>query len=265
LRNTRISTSRVIVVCLLALGGCGPPSTTVVENASLDKAIASYIDGDLRRAEALFNEIIEQGRADDDYRTACLYLGRIYLAQEDYERAAEVLSAGKALGGDLRFDEYFEIARQHLTALPARIAQLEFITRGQLAALIDRMFGPLLDRSAQTPDSTAAETAVEVQGGETAAKRDAVAVVSRAGVMPLLADGTFRPEERVTGPAFFAIAARLADTIRAPADAIDEMFPAGYRGTLGPQAAGANGGGTHFLSGREAVEALEALARRVGS
>ncbi len=108
----------MIVLCALALGGCGSPRTTVVENASLEKAIAFYIDGDLPRSEALFNSIIKQGRADDDYRTAYLYLGRIYLAQHDYEKAADALWRGKALGGDVRFDEYLGIAQRHLVFHP---------------------------------------------------------------------------------------------------------------------------------------------------
>ena len=255
----------MIVLTALALAGCGPPRTTVVENASLEKAIAFYIDGDLQRAEALFNEITKQGRADDDYRAACLYLGRIYLAEGDYQKAADVLSAGKALGGDVRFDEYFEIAQRRLTTSPERIVQLERITREQLAALIDHMFGSILDGPTEAPGAVRASPLTREEHSEGRPASDAVGVVSRTGVMTALADGEFHPDEKVTRPAFYAVVKRLVDALDAPSSVMTEMFPGGYRETLSPQAAGGEKrDGTGFVSGREAVQTLKTLARRVG-
>ena len=258
----------MIVLCALALGGCGSPRTTVVENASLEKAIAFYIDGDLQRSEALFNAIIKHGRADDDYRTACLYLGRIYLAQHDYERAADALWRGKALGGDVRFDEYLEIAQRHLSVSPKRILQLETVTREQLAGLIDQMFGSVLVDSGGTTGAVMASApgAHREADAEREADRDPIGVVTRTGVMTRFADGEFHPDEKVTRPAFCAVVARLAGAIDAPPGVMNEMFPGGYRESLSPQSVAAGDrGGIRFLSGREAVEVLQALARRVGS
>ena len=255
----------MIVVTALTLAGCGSPRTTVVENASLEKAIAFYIDGNLQRAEALFNEITKQGRGDDDYRTACLYLGRIYLAAGDYQKAADALSAGKALGGDVRFDEYFEIAQRHLTSSPERIVQLERITREQLAALIDHMFGSILDSPIEAPGAVRPTPLTREEYAEGEPARDPIGVVSRTGVMTPLADGEFHPDEKVTRPAFYAVLTRLVDALDAPSSVMAEMFPGGYRETLSPQGAGGEiKDAPAFVTGREAVQTLQTLARRIG-
>ncbi len=137
------------------------------------------------------------------------------------------------------------------------------MTREQLAGLIDQMFGSALADSGVT---TGAVGAASAPLAEREADRDPIGVVTRSGVMTRLADGEFHPDEKVTRPAFYAVVARLVGAIDAPPGVMDEMFPGGYRESLSPQAVVAGDrGGIHLLSGREAVEALQTLARRVGS
>lgn len=235
--NTRISALQVIVLAALALAGCGSPRTTVDRNASLDKAIVHYIDGDLQRAEALLTRITGEGGADEEVAEAYLYLGRIYLSRGDYEKAADAFSAGSALGDDFRFAEYFAEAQRHLTISPARIAQLPSVTRGQLAEMIVRKFGARLAE------------------GSMAGEADGIDAVVRAGVMPMLPDGEFHAGEKLTGWAFYAVVRRLAESVGAPGGAASALFPGGLRG------AEAGGG---LVTGREVQRILDALADTVG-
>jgi hypothetical protein len=223
----RTSALSVIALAAVILGGCGSPRTTAVEDASLQEGIVAFIDGDLDRAETLFSKVTRESRSDEDIQTAYLYLGRIYLARGDYVKSADALSTGKALGGDVRFDEYFEEAQRHLLTSPARIVQLERITRGQLAELIGERFDARL-----------------------------------SAVMDVLPDGGLHAEESVTRPAFYVIVRRLANVLGAGEAARETLFAGGYRSSLvpppqGPQE-GTDGG---FVTGREAIGALEALDR----
>ena len=213
----------------MILGGCGSPRTTAVEDASLQDGIVSFIDGDLDRAESLFVKVTRESRSDADLQTAYLYLGRIYLARGDYVKSADALSTGKALGGDVRFDEYFEEAQRHLLTSPARIRQLERITRGQLAALIGEMFG--------------------VAPGE---------------VMGVLPDGELHASEAVTRPAFYAIVSRLANVLGA-GDAGKAVLNGGYRSALeAPSETEHEPPQGDFIAGREAVDTLETLKGLLG-
>ena len=197
----------------------------------MKEGIVSFIDGDLDRAESVFSNVTRESQSDEDLQTAYLYLGRIYLARGDYVKAADALSAGKALGGDVRFDEYFEEAQRHLLASPARIIQLERITREQLAALIGDLFGAGL-----------------------------------AGVMDVLPDGDLHAGEAVTRPAFYVIVSRLANVLGGGGISSEALSPGGYRSTLGapvgPPGEEANG---NFITGREAVGTLETLERLLGN
>jgi tetratricopeptide (TPR) repeat protein len=253
----RITAQLVVALAAATLSGCGPPRTTVVEDSSLETAIACFIDGDLDRAETLFEEITHEPHSDEDYRSAYLYLGRIYLARGDYVKAADALSAGRALGDDARFDEYFEIARRNLATTPARVGQISGITRGELAALLDHVFGSMLRGRNVEPGSS-----VEGDSVPTADPRDApVELVTRAGLMDFLPDGEFHPEEKVSWPAFYIISNRIVDSFGGDRKSLSDAFPRGYRGTIyaSPGVHGETASG-QVVSGREALRICEALA-----
>jgi hypothetical protein len=245
----------VIALAAVILGGCGSPRTTAVEDASLEQGIVSFIDGDLDRAEPLLLKVTRESHSDADLQTAYLYLGRIYLARDDYVKAADVLSAGKALGGDVRFDEYFEEARRHLLASPTRVGQLERITRGQLAALIVDMFGASL-AGAGGGDEPANREPPE---------RDPLDALQRADVMVDLADGEPHGEDVVTRPAFYVIVRRLANALGAADTAGKALFSGGYKSTLGGAISPPDKESeANFVTGREAVGTLEALEELLG-
>jgi hypothetical protein len=127
------------------------------------------------------------------------------------------------------------------------------------------MFGSILEGSSETPGAARATPPTREEHAERQPARDPVGVVSRTGVMTALADGEFHPDEKVTRPAFYAIVTRLVDALDAAPSVMAEMFPGGYRETLSPQGAGAEKkDGIAFVSGREAVQTLQTLARRVG-
>jgi len=270
--TTRISALFAFVLTAATLAGCGSPRTTAGKNASLEKAIACYIDGDLDGAESLFLEATKASLADEDLQTAYLYLGRIYLARGDYEKAADVLSTGKALGGDLRFDEYFEVARGHLVSSPARIIQLERITRRELAALVDGMFGPRLrERWGEGQEERGAESGAADQPGQPA-EEDPFEVLGRAGVTGVFSDGDLHGEEMVTWPAFYVFVSRLAGALGGERGVTNEIFPGGYRAVLTARGtatendtAGDYEGASIFVSGRDALSALETLDRSLGT
>jgi hypothetical protein len=245
----------VIALAAVILGGCGSPRTTAVEDASLEQGIVSFIDGDLDRAESLFLEVTRESRSDENLQAAYLYLGRIYLARGDYVKSADALSAGKSLGGDVRFDEYFEEAQRHLRASRARMGQLERITREQLAALIADMFGGRL-------------TDGGVEGGavdQESPDRDPMDALRRAGIMVDLPDGESHAEAAVTRPAFYVIVSRLANALGAADTAGTTLFSRGYKNTVGG-AIPPPGKETeaNFVTGREAVGTLEALEGLLG-
>ena len=270
--KTRISALFAIVLAAATLAACGSPRTTADNDAPLEKAIASYIDGDLDAAEPLFLEVTSGSQADEDLQTAYLYLGRIYLARGDYVRAADALSTGKALGGDVRFDEYFEVARRHLMTSPARMIQLERITRRELAALAGKIFGDRLRESwGGAHEEGGARSESADRSGERAAE-DPFDLLGRAGVMSAFPDGDLHGEEAVTWPAFYVFVSRLAEALGGARAVTNDLFPGGYRSVLttggsaiGSDAPSGKEQAAVFVSGREAVSTLETLDRTLGT
>jgi hypothetical protein len=258
----RITTLSVITLAAAALVGCGSPRTTVVEDASLETAIACYIDGDLDRAETLLVEITGGSHSDEVFRTAYLYLGRIYLARGDYVKAADALSAGRILGSDPRLDEYFEIARSHLAASPSRVSQIEAITRGELADLVDHVFGEALRGRPEAQDGGLGYGRHENRDGEGDAS---IVRLSRAGIMDLLPDGEIHAEERVSWPALYAVSSRIVGALGGARDALNEAFPGGYRGALEKTVGGdGEAAPARFVSGVDAFRVCRTLARELG-
>ncbi len=244
--------------------GCGSVRTADNGDTSLENAVSYYIDGDLESAEALLTRIVQQPASDEDLQTAYLYLGRIYMARGDYERAASAFSSGKLAGGDIRFDEYFELASTRSGVSAAKIARQRTVTRAQMAVLIHTMFGGALDTTRQATSNTPPDTA---RTGDEKRHWAAVSIeaVMRAGVMDMLPDGRFYPEERVTKPSFFVTAARVAAALGLAPGVVEEIVAGGYRGSLPsaePDAAGA--GDVLYIGGREVVDGLERIASAAG-
>jgi tetratricopeptide (TPR) repeat protein len=274
-RTTRIFALQALLVTALGLAGCGSPRTTVDQNTALDQAIACYIDGNLERAELLLTRIISRDGSNTDHATAYLYLGRIYLARGDYEKAADAFSAGRALGGDIRFAEYFEEAQRHLTSTPERIVQLPRITRGQLAFLIEETFGKRLAARLSEAERAAVLTDTRASGGDGESPEpdpseksiESFSVV-RAGVITALPDGDFHVEDAVTAPAFYTVMWRLTDALGGAGGVLPGLFPGGYRATVGAlkptdDVRGQTDAGDGFVTGFHARSMLEAFEKAV--
>jgi hypothetical protein len=245
----------VIAVLLAAVTlisvGCSGRGTGVRGSDELDPAIALYIRGEYKRAVEKLIELSGRLESEGDLQTAYLYLGRSYLSLGDYIRAADAFSSGKLLGGGIEFDQYLAVAQQHLRSTPRIIGTQESITRAQLAALIDNLFGQLLEyrtvpgqSTVDTKDHWAQEYATRMQA---------------AGVMPPLADGSFRADAVVTYAAFYVTVLRLARAAGIAESAVTERFPNGMRGVLPAPGSGSEEGGQVTLTGREVTEILELL------
>ena len=212
-----------------------------------------FIAGDYEEAEVLFQQVLDDPDSDEDLLTAHLYLGRIYLEREEYKKAAEMFSAGKALGGDARFAAYFEEAASHLRVSRRTIIQENEISRGQLAALLQDMFEGAFDAGGNTSE--------RAQTAEKHWSTGYTEFAEEVGVMNRLPDGDFHPDAKVTGPAFFVIVSRLAEKLGLSESIVEEAFPGGMRGAVAALDAESKEG---LVSGREAVSVLTAVARAAG-
>ena len=202
----------MIVVAASIVAGCGSPRSTVNEQSTVENAVALYIAGDYENAELLFEEVLDDADSDEDVLTAYLYLGRIYLGENEYQKAANVLSTGKALGGDARFDEYFAIAASHLRASSSQIIQEEIISRGQLAALLKDTFGEALEGRMGESAGTDRQSDPDKEHWAD----DYVYFAETSGMMTKLPDGSFHPDAKVTRPAFFVVVYRLIEMLDLP-------------------------------------------------
>ena len=110
--NPKISVICLIVSVSLILSGCGSPKTAGKGESTLEQAIAHYIDGDYETAETLFTEVTQQQKSPEDLTTAYLYLGRIYMAWGEYERAVLTLVIDMTHGDEslLHMQEDFSVA-----------------------------------------------------------------------------------------------------------------------------------------------------------
>jgi hypothetical protein len=252
----RISIQLALAVAAMLAAGCGAPHSTFGERSTVEEAVGCFVAGDYDGAEALFREVLDQPASDEDLVTAHLYLGRIYLERQDYDRAADMFSAGKALGGDVRFDGYFEEAASHLRISPETIIQEEIISRGQLAALLKEMFEGALGTGNEDANETR-PTAAHWSSGYTL-------FVERSRVMKRLPDGDFHPDGKVTRPAFFVIVSRLTGKLGLSADVLEDAFPGGLRAAVASVDDAGGDETSSFVSGREAVSVLETVARAAG-
>jgi len=231
--------------------GCSGRDSKPRGSEELDSAIALYIAGEYEKAVEALIELTGTLESEGDLQTTYLYLGRSYLSLGDYAHAADAFSSGQLLGGGIEFDQYLDTAQQHLRSTPRITGTQESVTRGQLAALIDNLFGPLLEYQ-----TVPAESAADMQ---THWARAYVSRMQAAGIMQPLADGSFRADAEVTYPAFYVTVLRLARAADIPDEAVEAHFPNGMRGVVTSSGSGLGAQGDARLTGSEATRILESL------
>ncbi|UCG52988.1 MAG: S-layer homology domain-containing protein [Candidatus Latescibacterota bacterium] len=258
--NPKISFVQLVVLATVIFSGCASPKTTVEGRSSLERAIHYYIEGEWERAEALFAEVTQQQNSDEDVQTAYLYLGRIYMARGDNERAADAFSAGRMLGGNIRFDDYFALVTRGLDVSAATIAREPYVTRAQLAALIVSVLGPALGVERGDDPAPVAGVGRTEDIDKHWASED-IKSIKAAGVMRMLPDGRFHPDEKVTRSAFFIVLSRLVTALDLDTEVMREIYPGGFRDTLARRDAGlGKDPSNELVSGREVVEGLQTLS-----
>jgi tetratricopeptide (TPR) repeat protein len=192
------------------------------------------------QAIADLESIIDDLDTDDErLLTAYLYLGRSYEALGDYVAAAEAYSNGRILGGGVRFEEHLALVQQHLRSSPRAIQSQKRITRAQLASLIVRLGG------------AAAEEAVDAPDMRNHWAREYAGYVVDRGIMPLMADGGFHPEDEVTRAALYITLLRADGSFAIKRDELNVHFPGGYTETLQMKDA--------FVSGYDATEIVRTV------
>jgi hypothetical protein len=263
--NPKISVLYLIVSVSLMLSGCGSPKTTGNGESTLESAIAHYIEGDLETAETLFTEVTQQQKSREDLTTAYLYLGRIYMARGDYENAAAAFSSGKLVGGDIRFDEYFELATTRSGVSAAKISLEPTVTRGEIAALIHAMFANALDARAVTNVTPPEGTTIGDEKKDVHWADVYFEALTPTQVMGPLPDGAYHADAQVTRPAFFVVASRLVSRLCLDPRVIEGMYPGGYRSALdGDRGNAALERDEGYVTGREVVDHFERIAVAAG-
>ena len=234
----------LVLAGMMVWMGCSSHRVEQGGGGALDSAVDFYIAGEYERSIEILLDITS--KSEGDLETAYLYLGRAYMALGDYVGAADAFSSGKMLGGGIEFDRYLAEAQQHLRTTPRIIGTQESLTRAQLAAVINNVFG---DRLGEASKSDPLPPDVAQHWAE-----PYVARLQAVGVMEPLADGLFYPDAVVTYPAFYVVIRRLSDTASLQERTLETHFPAGWRGTIdlhdGQQVA---------LTGRHATDILRSL------
>jgi tetratricopeptide (TPR) repeat protein len=245
-----------MVAASLTLLGCGGSHQVPTGGTAVDRAITLFIEGDYVQAERHLNRLTAELEAGEDRRTAYLYLGRTYMALEDYDRAAEAFTTGKLLGGGVRFDEYLTDARRYLGASPATARAQRTVTRGQLAALIHSF---LADRLQSDAPSVRRNTSV--------ARTPHVDAVTGWRVMSVLPDGEFHADREVTRSAFFFVLRRLSERLGVAANTSERtLYPHGARSAVATAPTGDGAAeNVQFITGNEVVDALRAIVSAASS
>jgi hypothetical protein len=243
-----------MAVALLVVVGCSTDASRTPSRSRLDHAIARYIAGDYSAAESELLDLTAHLKSNEDLQTAYLYLGRTYLAIEDYIKAADAFSTGRMLGGGVQFDAYMEMLQGELEANAKSIRLRPRITRGQLAALLAARLPVAPRRRDVAPPPDVARHW----------SKDYAETALGNGWMKALPDGRFHPDAPVTRVAFFLVLRRAATASGISDAVLQGVFPGGYRGAL-EAGAGKDGTEDGFVSGNEAVADIEALFSASGS
>jgi hypothetical protein len=216
------------------------------DRSNLDRAIGLYIAGDYVGALGRFEELADNEKDATLLIEIQLYLGRTYLALNDFNRAIDTFRAGKALGGGVVFDEFLLRLDQVVSGAPGPIEASMQINRGQLASLVDRLFF----------------TDMSDIGGQPVAGSTVAANEMRRRILPVLPDGDFHAEDQVTRASFYAVVARLLDVFSIEGEPAS-YFDGGYSWVFTQEAL--RGGKPAYVSGRDAVSVLEKVAGTRGN
>jgi hypothetical protein len=248
--NDRVRQAAVLfaIAALLCCMGCSSNRGAGKSSGALDSAVALFIDGNYQQAVEAFGKLIDRLDSEEDVLSAYLYLGRSYEALGDYVAAAEAYSTGRLIGGGVQFEEHIVSVQQHLRTSPRSLQVQRDITRAQLAGLIIRLRG--------RPNEFVATDVPDLQGHWA---REYAAAVVADGIMQVMPDGKFHPDDRVTVAAFYAVLMRAGAVLDVAMDAIDVYFPGGMSGIL------IDGGAERHIAGRDATEILQTLLAQVGS
>ncbi len=262
---TKIDLLCRILLTLLYVASCSPKATSSGRSA-LKSAIVLYISGQYTEARDRLLHIIKQPQADEDRRTAYLYLGRCFEVLGNYDAAVDMYTSGMQLGDARPFYEHIQALRSRFDADPQRLRMQEALTRAQVACLIDRFFG-----EAQSGQPAARETSCLESIGALPTDiqqhwaREPICRVLRLGAMSVLPDSLFHADEKVTQAAFFFIVSRLRNAIQGDPPTRQSLFPEGFRGIVRRQAqAFLKNGSPVFISGEDAITILEKLSQLRG-
>ncbi len=240
-----------VAAATVLAAGCAAPHKKPAGETAIDRAVTLYIEGDYVEAERHLSRLVTALKSEEDRRTAYLYLGRTYLAVGEYAQAVEAFMSGKVLGGGDRFDRYLTIARQHIGDSPLSIRAQAYVTRAQLAALIQSVLGEDLSGiAAPAPDTVAKQERLPY-----------VLSAVAAGIMDVLPDGSFYPDRKVTRSAFYFVVQRLLARLGVGGGQLeDNYYPQGVRSAIAAGPPGDSVAGGEFIAGNEAVRILQAIA-----
>jgi len=242
-RSLFVTPGLLFLVLFLAACSSAPGSP---DRGELDQAIGLYVAGDYTGALSRLEELAENEKDESLLIEIQLYLGRTYLALEDYNRAIDSFRAGKALGGGIVFDEFLLRLDQVVSGAPGPLAASMQINRGQMASLVDRMFF----------------TNMSDIGGQPVAGSSVAANELRRQILPILPDGDFHADDLVTRASFYAVVARLLDVFSIGGDPAS-FFDGGFYWIFTQEAL--REGKPAYVSGRDAVSVLEKVAEARGN
>ena len=204
------------------------------------------MEGRYAEAASVLEELSGEIKSKEGRVELYLYLGRAYLAMEQYDKAIDAFAAGVSYGGSGPFQEYLTRLARMKESSPENVAKAETITRLQLALVIDRLV---------LGASTDADTPTGVQPSRLFEESASV----KNGVVAALPDGDLHSGDKVTRAALYAVVCRLLDRMSSPVSA-EEIFPGGFAWVTSLEA-GADG----FVSGKDAVFYLQKVAALVES
>ncbi len=233
----------LFLVLFLAACSSAPGSP---DRSQLDQAIGLYVEGDYAGALGRLEELADEEKDETLLIEIQLYLGRTYLAMEDYNRAIDSFRAGRAMGGGIVFDEFLLRLDQVVSGAPGPLVASMQINRRQMASLVDRMFF----------------TDMADIGGQPVAGSASAAHELRREIIPVLADGDFHSEELVTRASFYAVVARLLDGFSIGVEPAS-FFDGGYSWIFTQEAL--REGKPAYVSGRDAVSVLEKVVEARGN
>ncbi|MBI4721271.1 MAG: tetratricopeptide repeat protein [Chitinivibrionia bacterium] len=248
-----------LLLPLLLFNSCSS-SRRAGTRSDVQNAIELFVAGRYEAARAEF-EGLTKSLNGEDLCAAYLYLGRCYFEMGNLEKAGEVFSTGRVACGEEPFAEHLMQVQNYLRVSPAAIAGAAFITRAQCACLLAYYFG---DASAGAP---MAQPGIAKDPADAASHWaiGAIREVLRTGLMETLPDGLFHPDEAVTRAAFVFIAGSAIKRFEpGPGTDLEGAFPEGVEQKIGMYAGVAASDGGPFVSGRDAVNLLDNIARNTG-